>query len=214
MPNATDGQTDRPKHQSPEPESTGDVVRTDGSDRQTIGQGLTVIARGTPRPQPRPRFANGRVISTADANARVWIASVERAAAQAIVCVGGKDSLPYLYAHAPALSVEMQFRFPSNRGRNGRKQARTEGTPLVCAPDTDNLVKLVLDSLVRQGALAGDDSRVASIYAEKVYAPPDKAGVTVIVRGHDPSKAWRLWPAKASDGSSLGPTPPSWVEVG
>jgi Holliday junction resolvase RusA-like endonuclease len=116
--------------------------------------------QGVPRPQPRPRFVRGRVISVADANAKRWIATVE-AGAKALVEMRGKQS--------GALAVTIVFRFPT------RDKARW-GKPHTSRPDADNLGKLILDCLMRAG-LIDDDACVSSLGMQKTW---DEMGRAVV----------------------------------
>ncbi|CAB4183215.1 Rus Holliday junction resolvase [uncultured Caudovirales phage] len=121
---------------------------------------IILDVQGTPRPQPRPRFVRGRVVSTADANARRWIATVE-AGAKALVELRGKQSGP--------LAVAIGFRFPT------RDKAR-HGKPHTFRPDVDNLAKLILDCLMRAG-LIDDDACVSSLAVQKTW---DETGRAVV----------------------------------
>ena len=121
---------------------------------------IILDVQGTPRPQPRPRFVRGRVVSTADANAKRWIATVE-AGARGLVELRGKQSGP--------LAVAIGFRFPT------RDKTR-HGKPHTFRPDVDNLAKLILDCLMRAG-LIGDDSIVSSLAVQKTW---DETGRAVV----------------------------------
>jgi Holliday junction resolvase RusA-like endonuclease len=121
---------------------------------------IMLDVQGVPRPQPRPRFVRGRVVSTADANAKRWIATVE-AGAKALVQMKGKQS--------GALAVTIVFRFPT------RDKAR-HGKPHTSRPDADNLGKLILDCLMRAG-LIDDDATVSSLGIQKTW---DEMGRAVV----------------------------------
>jgi len=123
---------------------------------------ITFSVNGIPRPQPRPRFVKGRVISSADANAKRWIRSVEAVAAQA---------KSYAEELDPALSVILVFRFPT-------KDKSRHGKPHTFRPDSDNLAKLVLDCMTRAGLLK-DDSAVSSLCIRKTW--DIEGGVDVLV---------------------------------
>jgi Holliday junction resolvase RusA-like endonuclease len=114
---------------------------------------ILVSVKGIPRPQPRPRFVRGRVISTADANAKRWIATVE-VACRAARDVAGKVESP--------VAAVLHFRFPS-------KDKDRHGQPHTSRPDADNLAKLVLDAAMRVG-LIGDDSCVARLLVMKSWS--------------------------------------------
>jgi Holliday junction resolvase RusA-like endonuclease len=119
-------------------------------------------ASGTPRPQPRPRLVKGRVVSVADANAKRWIVTVERAARLALDAHG--------VAGEP-LDVTMVFRMPT-------KAKDRWGKPHTFRPDADNLAKLALDSMMRAG-LIKDDSSVSSLVIKKTWA--QEAGADFVV---------------------------------
>ena len=125
-----------------------------------MGMPIVLDVQGVPRPQPRPRFVRGRVISTADANAKRWIATVE-AGARGLVEMKGKQSGP--------LAIAIGFRFPT------RDKAR-HGKPHTFRPDVDNLAKLILDSLMRAG-LIDDDACVSSLAVQKTW---DETGRAVV----------------------------------
>ena len=108
---------------------------------------------GIPRPQPRPRFYKGRVISTADANARRWINLIESAARVALDAAGKVEG---------PIAVALHFAFPT-------KDKTRWGKPHTARPDADNLAKLVLDAVMRAG-LIGDDSGVARLVIVKAWA--------------------------------------------
>jgi Holliday junction resolvase RusA-like endonuclease len=117
---------------------------------------------GTPRPQPRPRFVKGRVISTADPKAKLWRLMVKRAVSQAM---DGREA----FAGAVKLSVVFRFR-PSSLVRVG--QAHTQ------KPDADNLLKLVQDVMEECGVFR-NDSQIA--HAEPVKLWAHEAGMGVVV---------------------------------
>lgn len=177
------------------------------TDRQT----LVLIARGFPRPQPRPRLCKDRILSVADPNAKVWIATVERAARHLLEGIGGTAALRHWLTPTDAVSVRMLFRFPMTSGRKASQAGREPGSPHTRTPDADNLGKLVLDCLVRSGLLGGDDSRVASLSVTKVWDEEDKAGVTVLLSRADTQADVPAFPAKASDGSALCGEIPQWL---
>lgn len=146
---------------------------------------ILIDVKGTPRPQPRPRFVRGRVISTADANAKRWIAAVEAASRVALAEHGKQDG---------PLSVLMSFHFPT-------KDASRHGLPHTHRPDADNLAKLALDSLMRAGLIA-DDAAVSCLVARKTWAASPLAGVSITV---SPDRRVRL-PSPE--------TPPDWLREG
>ena len=125
---------------------------------------ILLTVKGTPRPQPRPRFVQGRVVSTADPNARRWKAGVEAVARQAAK-EHGQQSGP--------LSVSLTFEMPTaDKKRHGR--------PHTLRPDSDNLAKLVLDAMMSAG-LIGDDSAVSCLIVRKTWSPSPLAGVSLAI---------------------------------
>jgi Holliday junction resolvase RusA-like endonuclease len=123
---------------------------------------IVLDVQGIPRPQPRPRFVRGRVISTADANAKRWIQTVETGA-RALVEMKGQQT--------GALVVCIGFRFPT-------KDKTRHGKPHTHRPDLDNLAKLILDCLMRAGLIA-DDACVSSLSVQKTWDAEARAVVWI-----------------------------------
>jgi Holliday junction resolvase RusA-like endonuclease len=123
---------------------------------------------GAPRPQPRPRFIKGHVVSTADKETRLWRAKVVAVCAE----------LPKLPDKTP-LSVEMVFRMPTP------KSNRTN-LPHLFTPDVDNLAKLILDAM-QDANMLPNDSAVSRLTVLKRWALPGDAGVSVQVSDDLPS---------------------------
>ena len=132
--------------------------------RRHVADVILLTVKGTPRPQPRPRFVRGRVVSTADPNARRWKASVEAVARQAAK-EHGQQSGP--------LSVSLGFEMPT-------ADKKRHGLPHTMRPDSDNLAKLVLDAMMSAG-LIGDDSAVSCLIVRKTWSPSPLAGVSLAV---------------------------------
>lgn len=129
---------------------------------------VILIVKGHPRPQPRPRFIKGRVVSCADPLAAAWKARIKAAASQVNL------ELP-----KGPLSCSIWFRMPT------KDQARAE-KPHTQVPDLDNLAKLVLDAIQDTGLLV-NDSQVARLNLDKTWAPLDHAGVMVELETWEPS---------------------------
>lgn len=157
--------------------------------------------RGTPRPQPRPRFAAGRVISTVDPAAKFWTQCVERAARGAMADIGGADEVirrlgagvvvKGKWTRRQPLAMAATFRF-------GTRFAERHGQPMEIVPDGDNLAKLIVDACVRTGLIPGDDCRVTRWEIEKYWSPLADAGVTVRLTEH-------------RKGIECGPMQPAWI---
>lgn len=109
---------------------------------------------GNPRPQPRPRFVRGRVVSTADANAKRWKDQIN---ATAKIAVDARGIL-----EASAVAVVMRFDMPTPK-------ADRHGRPHTFRPDADNLAKLALDAVMDAGLLK-DDAAVSTLVVTKTWA--------------------------------------------
>jgi Holliday junction resolvase RusA-like endonuclease len=145
---------------------------------------LILIIQGHPRPQPRPRFVNGRVISTADPLAQIWKAKV-KAAAQGRKLSPDHEKQP--------LAVTMSFQLPTPiLARHGKAHTQV--------PDLDNLAKLILDALQDTGTIA-NDSQVSTLVLSKGWTDPGQAGVVV-----------ELEPDLDAPGNPSGLDKPGWIE--
>lgn len=79
------------------------------------------------------------------------------------------------WCRSAPVRVEMHFAFKTAKPKRS-------GNWHTAKPDTDNLVKLVLDAMQAEGLL-GDDRIVASLHADKIWA--DYEGVSVNVLSGD-----------------------------
>jgi len=122
---------------------------------------------GNPRPQPRPRLCRGRVVSTADANARMWKDLVRSAGKMAAEAHG--------QIKAQAVAVVMRFDMPTPK-------ADRHGLPHTFRPDADNLAKLALDAVMDAGLLE-DDAAVSTLVVTKTWA--GKGGLTMTLHLDD-----------------------------
>jgi Holliday junction resolvase RusA-like endonuclease len=175
---------------------------------QRIYEPVQVFIPGTARPQPRPRFAKGRVIATADPLAQRWINAVEFWAKQTVNNLGGSKMIPYyLGDKGEALRADLFFSFPCQP-----RNADRYGKHHVKKPDIDNLSKLILDCFVRRGLILGDDSRVTDLFATKRYCRVADAGCMVTLTLLRPIASGGILkpdsPLKAiSDFSPISPAP-------
>lgn len=143
-----------------------------------IYEPVQIFIPGTPRPQPRPRFAKGRVIATADPLARRWMNAVEFYAKQTISNLGGPKLVRhYLGDKGEPIHAEMYFLFPTQP-----RNADRYGKPHLKVPDVDNLAKLILDCFVRRGLILGDDSRVCSLAVRKNWCKIPDAGAMITLQ--------------------------------
>jgi Holliday junction resolvase RusA-like endonuclease len=150
---------------------------------------FVLTVRGTPRPKTRPRFVNGRVISTANPHEKLWKKAIERSAFAA--AVGRGDPMPLFTG---PVRVDMVFTFePSGSARDRL------GSPHTIKPDEDNCRKRTLDALVRARVIA-DDSLVADGRTTKIWG--ERAGVALVVEQID--AAARSAPTSAAEGAVPG----------
>lgn len=157
--------------------------------------GLTLTMAGHPRPQPRARHIGKRVVSTANPKAKAFRTALEARAREAVVNIGGAHALNQAWAGL-ALRVDSLWTFPTPR-RERWGQLHTH------RPDRDNLEKILLDVLVKAGALGGDDSRVAAGEPVKVWGDRGSVAVTVRPMVNKPELA----AAKAGE-----PPAPGWLQ--
>lgn len=141
-------------------------------------QHILINVPGHPRPQPRPRFAKGKVISSIDPRARAWKNSVVSTARASVGDVGGSDALREILGclKSNAVEIVVQYRIPTYvRERWGNAHLQK--------PDRDNLDKLVLDGLKTAGALVGDDCVVYMGLSWKVWCKPSQSGASIVLGG-------------------------------
>lgn len=126
---------------------------------------------GTPRPQPRPRLCRGRVVSTADANARRWKDQIQATGKLAVEAHG--------QIQAQAVAVVMRFDMPTDK-------ADRHGKPHTFRPDADNLAKLALDAVMDAGLLK-DDAAVSTLVVTKTWAAKGALTMTLHLDDRTPS---------------------------
>lgn len=129
---------------------------------------FTFSVAGTPRPQPRPRFVNGRAVSTASPKAKLWRAGVARAAKAAVAARG--DAVPLFRG---PVQLRATFTFAPPDGAPERI-----GTPHTLKPDASNLLKLVEDVMEDCGVFK-NDSQISRGPPEKWWG--SRPGVVIIV---------------------------------
>lgn len=156
-----------------------------------MNKSLVFSVHGTPRPQPRPRFIKGRVVSTADPKAKLWRLAVERAVKEAVANRGQR--LPLFTGPVRVTAV---FAFPTLiRKRHGQ--------PHTNKPDADNCEKGLWDVMEREGVFK-NDSQVSDPVTIKRWGA--HAGVVVTVE--DISEERRAPPA------AVETSPPDWLMKG
>ena len=123
-----------------------------------------LFVNGIPKAQPRPRMtANGHVYNPDSADA--WKAEIKMAF---MACRKPIITGPVI------LSVKFFMPIPK-----GMKVKEGEFIPHIKKPDTDNLLKAVMDSLTQVG-IWKDDALVFKIDSEKWYTPA-KTGAQIII---------------------------------
>ena len=110
-----------------------------------------IVVPGIPKAQPRPRMTKTGHVYTPD-SAKAWKEAIMTA---------------FLYQYkqkiAQPVRLRVLFNFPFP------KKSKNKGAfPHIKKPDTDNLLKAVMDSITEAGVWE-DDALVYSIYAEKRY---------------------------------------------
>lgn len=124
---------------------------------------LRIFAHGHPRPQPRPRFVGGRVVSTLSPLTRAWRETVSSAV---------KFGMRRTPAWPAGCALELVFVMPT-------RDKKRHGRPHLNRPDVDNLAKAVMDVLEQRGALPRGDADVCVLIVTKVWGPSDMAGVHI-----------------------------------
>jgi Holliday junction resolvase RusA-like endonuclease len=135
------------------------------------GKGMKVVyqlfVNGIPKAQPRPRMtANGHVYNPASADA--WKNQIKAAF---ISCRRSVITVP--------VHLEVTFFMPIPKGI---AISRYEFMPHVKKPDTDNLLKAVMDSLTNAG-IWKDDALVFDVTARKYYASKEIGAQIIIETG-------------------------------
>ena len=125
---------------------------------------LQVYVKGTPRPQPRPRFVDGKAISTTSKPAKAYRAVVLAACKSVYAQCGQIKKGP--------VSITLDLWFFS------AKRAKEFGQPHTPRPDGDNVLKLWQDCAQKAGLIA-EDSHVYAAFARKRWAATAGALMTV-----------------------------------
>jgi len=128
---------------------------------------LQVYVRGTPRPQPRPRFVDGKAISTVSKPAKAYRAVV-LAMCKSVRAQCGQIKGPV------SLTLELWFAHGKRRERSGQ--------PHTLRPDGDNVLKLWQDCAQKAG-LIEEDSHVYAPSVDKRWAVT--AGALMVVQAYD-----------------------------
>lgn len=137
---------------------------------------ISLDVLGVPAPKGSGRAMNigGRaryIASSSGANAKkqaLWVKAIVSAARGCELIDG-------------PVGVVVVFRMPRPKGHYTARGLLREKAPLhpTVAPDLDKLVRCTLDALT--GLAFGDDSRVISVLASKVYAVPGRSGAAITV---------------------------------
>lgn len=129
---------------------------------------IHIHVAGTPRPQPRPRFVRGRVVSTGTRLTKLW---------RIIMEIEFRKNAPKGGPITVPVRVDCIAMFPT-------KQRERWGKPHTIRPDRDNVEKGVLDVLVK-GRVLKDDALVADGSFRKVWAERGALDVKISYLSHD-----------------------------
>lgn len=131
---------------------------------------IRIHVAGTPRPQPRPRFWRGRVVSTGNRLSQLWRVLME---------VEFRKHAPQGGPICCPVRVDCLAMFPT-------RHAERWGKPHTIRPDRDNVEKGVLDVLVKARVLK-DDAIVSSGSFRKVWAERGGLDVRISYETSDPA---------------------------
>lgn len=138
---------------------------------------LFLFVAGLPRPQPRHRTFNGRVVSWRhDKNAAAWADRVEEEARR-VMRLGSSLS----WDRDARVGLEMMFTLVAD----------IAGTPQ--EPDWDNLAKLACDALQRGGVLKNDRQILRASVGKQFTRDVGKVGLAMVLDG-DGQQALALAP--------------------
>lgn len=142
---------------------------------------LSFQVTGEPKGQPRPRAFARKMGSVHVARfydsdvAYAWKRSVQSALIDAV------------YASRWAFTeqrvvVTLKFAMPRPKSHSGAKGLKPSA-PVhhVSKPDVDNLAKLVLDQITRDGRIWRDDSQVVTLIVHKLWASGNESGCAVLI---------------------------------
>ena len=144
------------------------------------GTQVRMVVMGVPRPQPRPRFAKGRVVSTIEPKIQAWQAAVRHAALMAKQALHSgegiiRSNVADVLGRKKPLALEATFFF-------GTRHEGRWGLPHVQLPDIDNLLKLVMDQMVKVQLIPGDDCVISCVNARKVWCNLAGSGAIISLR--------------------------------
>ena len=142
---------------------------------------LTFQVAGEPKGQPRPRaFARKmgavHVARFYDSDvADAWKRQVALAVMQAV------NVSKWALTEAP-VAVELRFAMPRPKSHTGAKGMKPSAPQFHAGkPDVDNLAKLVLDQITKNGRIWRDDSQVVSLRCDKFWALGNEQGCSVMI---------------------------------
>ena len=141
------------------------IVDGIGDGRMTISFSVT----GTPVPQLRPRFTRqGHAYDTAKCREYKKLVAIEAKKA-----MRGRERLE------GALWCSLTFYMAIPKSLSQKKRRELTGAFVVKKPDTDNLAKSVMDSMI--GIVYTDDAQIARLISEKRYGEVPRVEVMIDV---------------------------------
>lgn len=124
---------------------------------------MQIFVSGRPYAQSRPRFVNGRVISSTSKGLKEWRARLRKEIRAATSELGLKKL-------EGAVFVDMVFLMPIKDKKRWGQVCHTK-------PDIDNLVKAVWDVMEGARMFARGDSQVGVSDCSKVWCKPSEEGL-------------------------------------
>jgi Holliday junction resolvase RusA-like endonuclease len=127
---------------------------------------LFLFVAGLPKPQPRHRTVDGRVVSWRhDKMAAAWADQVEREARRVVRLAGER------WDNRARVGIEMMFTLSAQLADSPHE------------PDWDNLAKLACDALQRGGVLHNDRQILRASVGKQFTRDAGKIGLAIVLDG-------------------------------
>ena len=132
---------------------------------------VTFVVEGDPKGKARPRFRRiGRLTMTYTPKATV---EYEDKVRNSFLSAVDKDFKPF----EGAVETDTLCVFSVPKSYSKTKRERLMGKPAIRKPDTDNIIKSILDPL--NGIAYIDDSQVCKVSGLKIYGEEPRVEVTI-----------------------------------
>ena len=142
---------------------------------------LTFQIAGEPKGQPRPR-AFARKMGSVHV-ARFYDSDVADAWKRqvALAVIHAVNVSKWALTKAPVV-IELRFAVPRPKSHSGAKGLKTSAPEFHAGkPDVDNLAKLILDQITKNGRIWRDDSQVVSLRCDKFWTVGNEKGCSVMI---------------------------------